>query len=86
MAKKDPTIPEHTHCATLSIFSADDTPDVWVQVDWDPKLTGTSMHELGYYPAAYKFVQEYIKPMLEAAFNDNDEDLLTAEAASDTVN
>lgn len=86
MARKDPNIPEHTHVATLSIYSSEDSPDVWIQVDWDPKLTGKQVHELGYFPAAYKFVQDHVVPMLHEAYTANDNELLEAEAASDSVN
>lgn len=86
MPTKDPTIPEHTHVATLSIFSANDDGDVWIQIDWDPKMGGKELHELGYMPSAYRFVQEHVKPMLERAFAESEEELLGAEAASPSVN
>lgn len=81
-----PEIPPHTHKATLSIFSSDDNSDVWIRLEWDPPMTGEDVTELGYMPAAYDFVQEYIVPALDAAYSKTLDGLMEAEAVSKTIN
>lgn len=77
---KHPQIPDVTHEATLRIFSNEDSPDVWVQIDWEPKMTGSELEALGYFPASYRFIQENVVPMLEEAFAEAlDEDAVEYE-------
>lgn len=84
---KHPDVPDSvTHQATLTIFSNEDQPDVWIQIDWEPKLTGGEMRELGYFPASYRFIQENVVPMLEQAFAESLDELANADSPSELVN
>ena len=78
--------PEHTHKAILSIYSNEGDPDVWIRIDWDPSMTGEDIERLGYMPSAFKFVHQYVVPMLDSAYAETLDGLADAEPASTSVN
>lgn len=83
---KHKDIPNHTHKATLTIYSDSVDPDVWIQLEWDPQITGADIQQLGYLPAAFGFVQEHVVPMLDNAYSKTQDELANAEPASASVN
>lgn len=58
---------EQTYTATITMESVGDSNDVQVRVSWSPHMTGAQVQELGFLPASFNFVQEFILPALEAA-------------------
>lgn len=77
----------HTHKAIITIISNEDTPEVRVKVSWEPDLDGKSITEIGYIPAAYDFVQEYMLPAIEQAFMDWESDpMMLADSPSKRIN
>jgi hypothetical protein len=61
---------EHTHKATLTVYSNGKKEMISVKVQLEPDVEGVSIEELGYLPAAYQFMEEYIFPAIEAAYMD----------------
>lgn len=73
--------------ATLTITSHDDSGDVQVEIKWDPDMQGLDIQELGFYPASYQFVEQYVLPALEKAyFRSEYAELLETESPSDRIN
>jgi hypothetical protein len=62
--------PVYTHRAIIIIASNGKEPDVNGCVKWDPDLEGKDIEDLGYLPASFMLVEDYILPALEQAFND----------------
>lgn len=58
---------EVNHKATLICTSVGDGDEVQVEVRWSPDIDGTGVEELGYLPASFRFLQDYILPALEVA-------------------
>lgn len=52
----------------LICSSIGDSDELQVEVKWSPEIDGEDVGELGYLPASYSFVQNYILPALEQAF------------------
>ena len=61
---------EVKHTAVLLCSSIGDSEDVQVEVRWSPDMEGTDVQELGYLPASFRFLQDYILPALENAFTE----------------
>lgn len=59
---------EFTHKAVIEVYSTLDSPEVHMEVKWEPTIDGEDIEDQGYIPAAYQFVQQV---------------LLTAEVVSD---
>lgn len=78
--------PRHTHKATLTVYSDEESPDVWIKVDWDPKLDKEAIVALGYMPAAYAFIQEHVVPMLEKAYRESLEGIAETVPVSQSIN
>lgn len=57
--------------ATVIISSIGDSGDVALSVEWSPELTGADLVEAGFIPASFAFVQDFIFPALEEAFNES---------------
>ena len=60
--------PTFTHKATLTVYSNGDDDMVSVKMVWDPDLTGMNIQDLGYLPASYQMVEEFLLPALEEAY------------------
>ena len=58
---------EVKHTAVLVCSSIGDSEDVQVEVRWSPDMEGSDVEELGYLPASFRFLQDYILPALEQA-------------------
>ena len=58
----------HTHKAVLTVYSNGDSNMISVKVNWDPKMDGDDVKALGYLPAAYGFVEDYLLPAIEEAY------------------
>lgn len=58
---------EIKHTAVLICSSIGDSEDVQVEVRWSPDMEGSDVEELGYLPASFRFLQDYILPALEQA-------------------
>lgn len=79
--------PEYTHLVTMKISSNEDSPDIALKVSWSPNLVGADIETLGYYPAAFQFMEKYILPALEAAYLRSEfAELLSSEPPSDSIN
>lgn len=63
---KDP----YTHRATITIISNGAEPEVRITVKFDPDQEGLDIKQLGFFPAAFQMVQEYMLPAIEAAYMD----------------
>lgn len=58
----------HTHKAVLTVYSNGSSNMISVKVNWEPRLTGEDVAELGYLPASYGFVEDYLLPAIEEAY------------------
>lgn len=59
---------EFTHKVTMTICSNGPADEVAVSIEFEPDIEGKHISELGYLPAAYQFLEAYIKPALEEAY------------------
>lgn len=73
------------HTATITISSNDDSTSVEVELDWSPALDEFDPRELGYTPAAFKFMERNILPILERAFIESSHAELLEDSPSDKV-
>ncbi len=67
---KDVGFPEeivHTHKATITVFSNGENEMITVRVSFAPDMDGADIEALGYEPAAFGFVQDYIIPAIDEA-------------------
>lgn len=46
-----------THQVTVVVTSHEDSPEVHMEVKWEPAIGGQEIEDQGYIPAAYLFVQ-----------------------------
>ena len=58
---------EWTHSASIAIFSKDSTEEVEIRFDYSPDMAGDDIIKLGYKPAAYGFIDDYILPAVDKA-------------------
>lgn len=58
----------HTHKATLTVCSDGPKGMISLKINWDPEITGSTVEELGYLPAAYQFIQDFIVPAINEAY------------------
>jgi hypothetical protein len=58
----------HTHKAVLTVYSNGSSNMISVKVNWEPKIDQEAVEELGYLPAAYGFVEDYLLPAIEEAY------------------
>lgn len=58
------------HNVEVHISSKGDNPSVDIKIKWDPEEEVIDVEKLGYYPAAYLFVEKFILPGLEEALKD----------------
>lgn len=80
-------IPEHTHKVTVTLYSKNDEKGVWLSASWEPDVDGADIEALGYIPASYLFMQEYIAPAIEEGYFQWSVDPMTVmESPSDTRN
>ena len=77
----DPEDLAYTHKATMTVYSNASDPNVAVKVVWVPDLRGVDFPKLGYMPASFKFIEEYILPAIEEAYVDYEIDPLLAAAS-----
>ena len=76
-----------THKVVITIGSTNDTEDVGVQIKLDPEMTGADYDTLGYQPAAHKFLEMFVLPMLENIYmQSNFPELFDPDAPDMTVN
>jgi hypothetical protein len=81
-AEDGKTVP-YTHRATITICSNGPAAEVNITVTFDPDQEGKDLKELGYLPACFELVQEYMLPAIEAAYMDWSADpLLRMESPS----
>ena len=60
------------YTAIIVVSSTGDSNDTEVSVEWNPELTGEDIEELGFMPGSFKFVEDYILPALERAYEESD--------------
>lgn len=58
----------YTHRVTMTLSSNERDDGVNVHIKWDPDIDGKGIEEIGYLPASYQFLQQYILPVLEDAY------------------
>lgn len=58
----------HTHKVTMTLYSNGPEEMVSVRVKWDPDVEGKHISEIGFLPAAYQFLQEFIVPAIEEGY------------------
>ena len=61
---------DNKYTAVLLCSSIGDSEDVQVEIRWSPDMEGTDVQKLGYLPASYRFLQDFILPALETAFTE----------------
>lgn len=61
---------ETKHHVVLILSSTGDDPHVDMAITYGPAETGISIKELGYLPASYKMLEQYLVPALEDAYID----------------
>lgn len=49
---------DYTHRVLVEVTSVGDSPEVKMEVKWEPALEGSDIEDQGYIPAAYMFVQQ----------------------------
>lgn len=76
---------EKIHTATITVTSVDDSPEVSVELLWDPGLDKFDPRELGYTPACFKFVERRILPVLERAYMEGTNPEIFEDSPSDKV-
>jgi hypothetical protein len=69
---------KHTHKVTLTAYSDGPEESVNITVKWDPDLEGVDIEALGYLPASFEFLQKFILPAIDAAFQEYVEDPMMA--------
>lgn len=74
------------HRATITISSTDDKPEVEVEVDWEPGFDDMDPRELGYTPAAFAVMQEYIVPVLEKLYLESNYAEILSDSPSSRLN
>lgn len=60
------------YTAVIVVSSVGRDGEVSLSVEWNPNLTGKDIEEAGFIPASFKFVQDFIMPALEDAFQDSE--------------
>lgn len=60
-----------THEVVLRVRSNGADPECTFSVEWIPDLSGADYKELGYQPLSHVFAENWILPMLEAAYMHN---------------
>ena len=68
----------YTHKTILTVYSNADDSMISVRVQCDPFLDGKDIQELGYMPASYLFLQEYLLPAIEQGHKDWESDPMSA--------
>lgn len=64
MTDKDNT----TYTATIIISSTGKNNDVSLSIEWSPELNKQEIDNIGFLPASFQFVEEFIVPALEEAY------------------
>lgn len=59
-----------THKATFKVFSNGNDGMVSVRVFFDPPMEGKDFKELGYFPPAFQFMEEFIIPAIEQGWEE----------------
>lgn len=59
-----------THKVTLTLSSDGPENMIQVKVHWEPDIEGKTIEEIGFLPASYQFMQEYILPAVEQGYMD----------------
>lgn len=49
---------DFTHKVVVEVYSSHDSPEVHMEVKWEPTINGKDIEDQGYIPAAYMFVQQ----------------------------
>lgn len=76
-----------THKVVVTIGSMNDAEDVGVEVTFNPEMTGEDLAALGYQPAAHKFLDKFILPLLEQIYmKSNFPELFDEDGPDITVN
>jgi hypothetical protein len=63
---------KNEYTAVVILSSTGDSNDVNVSIEWNPNLTGKDIEEAGFIPASFLFVQDFIMPALEQAFQESE--------------
>lgn len=59
-----------THNAIITLSSNGDEDMIQVSVKWEPDIEGKTIEEIGFLPASYQFVQQYMLPAIEQGYTD----------------
>lgn len=49
-----------THKVVVEVYSTNDSPEVHMEVKWEPTIDGKDIEDQGYIPAAYQFIQQVL--------------------------
>ena len=58
---------------TITLMSEGNNGEAAVAINFDPPFTQEELESLGYYPEAFRLLDNFIVPALEAAFEEADE-------------
>ena len=50
-----------THQVTVLVQSQLESPEVHMEIKWQPLISDEEIEEMGYVPAAYKFIQSLLE-------------------------
>lgn len=70
MQNENPEELDHTHKAVLTVYSNGPAKMVSIKIHWEPEMDGNEIVRLGYLPASYEFIQDYVLPIIEKAYMD----------------
>ena len=57
---------------TITLMSEGNNGEAAVAINFDPPFTQEELESLGYYPEAFRLLDNFIVPALEAAFEEAD--------------
>lgn len=76
-----------THKTVVTVYSNGDSEMVSVKVELEPDMTGEDIEQLGYMPAAYTMLEDYLYPAIQQAKLEWEENpIRNAIPASNSIN
>lgn len=58
---------------TITLMSEGNNGEAVVAINYDPEMSSEELTALGYYPEAFRLLDNYLVPALEAAFDEAEE-------------
>jgi hypothetical protein len=61
---------DHTHKVTINVYSKGKDNMISVKINWTPDLEGKDFTEIGYFPASFGFVEDFLIPAIEQGYEE----------------